>query len=103
MFKEIVSLAIITGFILNIIFVDHPNTASYTLYFVVSLAAFTPFILGWRWWFSRAAARDGIVDMRDVSTVGDLEAGRSAVSQSEEGEDGVDKGLLEEEGDEHEG
>jgi len=102
MFKEIVSLAIITGFILNIIFVDHPNTASYTLYFVVSLAAFTPFILGWRWWCSRVAARDGIVAMRDMSTAGDLEAGRSTISQSEEVEGVVDKGLLEE-GDEHEG
>lgn len=42
MFKEVVSLAIIFGFILNILYVDHPNTMSYTIAFVISLAALSP-------------------------------------------------------------
>jgi hypothetical protein len=39
-----------TGFILNILFVDHSNTSSYTLYFSLSLLGFSPFILLWNWW-----------------------------------------------------
>jgi hypothetical protein len=50
MFKEIVSLAIILGFILNIIYVAHPNTTSYTIAFVLSLIALSPFVLLWRYW-----------------------------------------------------
>lgn len=42
MFKEVVSLAIIFGFILNILYVDHPNTTSYTIAFVISLAVLSP-------------------------------------------------------------
>jgi hypothetical protein len=50
MFKEIVSLAIILGFILNIIYVAHPNTTSYTIAFALSLLALSPFVLLWRYW-----------------------------------------------------
>jgi hypothetical protein len=50
MFKEIISLAIILGFILNIFYVAHPNTTSYTIAFVLSLFALSPFVLLWRYW-----------------------------------------------------
>jgi hypothetical protein len=50
MFKEIVSLAIIVGFILNILYVEHPNTTSYTIAFILSLAVISPFGLAWRYW-----------------------------------------------------
>ncbi|KAF4637605.1 hypothetical protein G7Y89_g469 [Cudoniella acicularis] len=50
MFKEVViSAAILLGFLLNILFVDHPNVASYTVAFVLSLIALAPFILWWKW------------------------------------------------------
>jgi hypothetical protein len=42
MFKEVVSLAIILGFILNILYVDHPNTNTYTAAFVLSLLLLSP-------------------------------------------------------------
>jgi hypothetical protein len=42
MFKEVVSLAIILGFIINIIYVDHPDTKSYTAAFVLSLVVLSP-------------------------------------------------------------
>ncbi|KAH7395777.1 hypothetical protein BKA64DRAFT_69277 [Cadophora sp. MPI-SDFR-AT-0126] len=47
MFKEVVSLAIILGFIWNILCVDHPGTQSYTIAFVGSLIVLSPFVLGW--------------------------------------------------------
>ncbi|CZS89999.1 uncharacterized protein RAG0_01148 [Rhynchosporium agropyri] len=50
MFKEVVSLAIILGFIWNIIYVEHPDTRSYTIAFVGSLGALAPFVLGWHCW-----------------------------------------------------
>jgi hypothetical protein len=50
MFKELVSLAIIVGFILNVVYVEHPNTTSYTITFVLSLAVVSPFGLAWRYW-----------------------------------------------------
>jgi membrane protease YdiL (CAAX protease family) len=49
MFKELVSLAIIVGFILNILYVEHPDTNSYTIAFVLSMAVFSPFALAWRY------------------------------------------------------
>ena len=48
MFKELVSLAIIAGFILNVLYVEHPDTNSYTIAFVVCMAVFSPFALAWR-------------------------------------------------------
>ncbi|KAH6720235.1 hypothetical protein BKA61DRAFT_231867 [Leptodontidium sp. MPI-SDFR-AT-0119] len=50
MFKEVVSLAIILGFIWNILYVDHPDTRSYTVAFAGSLVALSPFVLGWIFW-----------------------------------------------------
>ncbi|PVH84839.1 hypothetical protein DL98DRAFT_71438 [Cadophora sp. DSE1049] len=50
MFKEVVSLAIILGFIWNILYVDHPDTRSYTAAFVGSLVVLSPFVLGWIFW-----------------------------------------------------
>lgn len=50
MLKEVVSLATILGFILNIAYVDHPNTTSYTIAFVISLAFISPFVLAYRFW-----------------------------------------------------
>jgi O-antigen/teichoic acid export membrane protein len=61
MFKEIVSLAIILGFILNIIYVAHPNTTSYTIAFVLSLIALSPFVLLWRY---RNVLKDRIRKLR---------------------------------------
>ena len=48
MFKELVTLAIIVGFVLNILYVEHPDTSSYTIAFVVCMAVFSPFALAWR-------------------------------------------------------
>lgn len=77
MFKEVVSLAIIMSFIFNIIYVDHPNTTSYTVYFSLSLAAMAPFCLACHYWFLRkeATEREENEDLGSVSVVRDLEAG----------------------------
>ncbi|KAK2629105.1 hypothetical protein QTJ16_002208 [Diplocarpon rosae] len=103
MFKEVVSLAIILGFIWNLLYIDHPDTKSYTIAFVGSLAALSPLVLGWicwreskkgvtfretlsvRYWReirSRAPAPDepdggarlGVVNASRESLAGDLEA-----------------------------
>ncbi|CZR66259.1 uncharacterized protein PAC_16160 [Phialocephala subalpina] len=69
MFKEVVSLAIITGFVVNILYVPHPNSTSYTVAFILSLAAMAPFILVWKYWArARAirAARDAHEDAVDL-------------------------------------
>jgi hypothetical protein len=50
MFKEVVSLAIILGFIWNVLFVEHPNKSTYTISFILSLLALSPFALLWRYW-----------------------------------------------------
>lgn len=57
MFKEVVSLAIIFGFVLNVLYVPHPNSTSYTVAFVLSLAVMAPFILGWKYWARARAIR----------------------------------------------
>jgi len=77
MFKEIVSLAIIMSFIFNIIYVDHPNKASYTVYFSLSLAAMTPFYLACHYWSARREAmeREENEDLESICAVRDLEAG----------------------------
>jgi hypothetical protein len=82
MFKELVSLAIIISVLLNILFIDHPNTASYTLYFSFSLVALSPFVLAWRYWVSRRNRRaaqelNGNLVLGIVSLVTDLEAGKA--------------------------
>ena len=55
--KEAVSLAIIISFI-NLIFVPYPNTSSYTIYFVLSLLAISPFLILWNLWASARARRE---------------------------------------------
>lgn len=50
MFKEAVSLAIVLGFMWNILYVDHPNARSYTLAFLGSLVGLSPFVLAWLYW-----------------------------------------------------
>ena len=50
MFKEIVvSAAIISSFLLNIAFVDHPDVSSYTIYFIISLLAIPLLLLLWNY------------------------------------------------------
>jgi hypothetical protein len=84
MFKEIVSLAIILSFIFNIIYVDHPNTFSYTVYFSLSLAGMAPFVLAYQFWASRREARrhqNERPDARSSASAGvNLEAGRGPTS-----------------------
>jgi hypothetical protein len=86
MFKEVVSLAIILGFIWNVLFVEHPNRSTYTLSFILSLLALSPFVLLWRYW---AAVRHrtelaGLEDEPGMDSVSDV-LGR--------GVDGGDIGL----------
>jgi hypothetical protein len=82
MFKEIVSLAIILGFILNIIYVAHPNTTSYTIAFAFSLLALSPFVLLWRYW---DVLKDRVRKLRGGhQKAGDVEA---------QGLMGMDRGL----------
>lgn len=72
MFEEVISLAIIFSFGLNIIYVAHPNTLSYTSGFLLSLAVMSPFILLWRYRArTRAmrAARDAHEDASDLGFV----------------------------------
>jgi hypothetical protein len=68
MLKEVVSLAIILSFIINLVFVPHPNSSSYTIYFVLSLLAISPFLALWRLWLSPRAARE--LEPRDVASMG---------------------------------
>jgi hypothetical protein len=84
MFKELVSLAIIVGFILNIFYVEHPDTTSYSIAFVLSMAVFSPFALAWRY---RAALRQ-LRATRDAAEVVEEEP---FVSVS--GAGGVSKGV----------
>jgi hypothetical protein len=57
MFKELVSLAIIAGFLLNILYVEHPCTTSYTIAFVLSLAVVAPVGLVLRYWVASRSLR----------------------------------------------
>jgi len=51
MLLEIIATnAIIIGFIFNVLFVEHPDSQSYTIYFAVGLLLQTPFLLLWWWW-----------------------------------------------------
>lgn len=47
MFKEVVSGAIMIGFVLNLAFVDHPDQKSYTIAFVIALVMECPFLAVW--------------------------------------------------------
>jgi hypothetical protein len=73
MFKQIViSFAIISSFIINIIIVPHPNTVSYTLYFAVSLVATAPFLALFSWIKWR---RERMERMKSEGDAPDLELG----------------------------
>jgi hypothetical protein len=74
MFKELVSLAIIVGFILNIIYVDHPNSTSYTIAFVLSLAVISPIVFGWKYWVTSRRLRS----LRDAVNDAEVEVSVSA-------------------------
>ncbi|KAE9379442.1 hypothetical protein N431DRAFT_526566 [Stipitochalara longipes BDJ] len=76
MFKELVSLAIIVGFILNILYVEHPDTNSYTIAFVLSMAVFSPFALAWRY-------RASLSHFRAARNTGGEAEGQPFVSVSE--------------------
>ncbi|KAI9055202.1 hypothetical protein LZ554_000166 [Drepanopeziza brunnea f. sp. 'monogermtubi'] len=56
MFKEVVSLAVILGFVWNILYIEHPDTRSYTIAFVGSLLALSPFVL---YWIYRTGVQEG--------------------------------------------
>ncbi|KAH8595742.1 hypothetical protein B0O99DRAFT_622553 [Bisporella sp. PMI_857] len=57
MYQEVVSVAVIGSFVANIIFADHPNTTTYTIYFVVSLAAVTLLATLWTYLYRRRSSR----------------------------------------------
>src|ERR1700712_1745090 len=50
MFKELISLAIILSFVGNILYIEHPDTRSYTAGFVLSLLALAPVVGVWWYW-----------------------------------------------------
>jgi hypothetical protein len=85
MLKEVVSLAIILGFVLNIFYVDHPNTQSYTTAFVISLVAISPFLLAWKWW---TTARNRRISQREEEC-GSLMLGSVTVSEVLGGDGGA--------------
>lgn len=73
MFEEVISLAIISSFALNVLYIAHPNTISYTFGFLLSLAAMSPFIIFWRYRARARAirvAREAHEDAVDFSFVG---------------------------------
>ena len=98
MFKEIVSLAIILGFILNILFVEHPNSSTYTISFVFSLSALSPFVLLWQWKFGSAERiQKNVIGSADASLVEVVVAGLAVAVESPVEVD-VEKGIVEESG-----
>ncbi len=89
MLKEIVSLAIILGFVMNIVYVDHPNTTSYTIAFVLSLVILSPLVLWMKWTavmeYRRSHWSVQSHDEESVAMLGILESSAcDSVSQSEE-------------------
>jgi hypothetical protein len=95
MFKELVSLAIIVGFILNILYVEHPDTTSYTIAFVLSMAVFSPFALAWRYrdalrqW---RAIRDAAEEVEEEPVV--RVSGATRVSKGVQSSADVEMGLM---------
>jgi len=59
MFKEVVSGAIIIGFVLNLAFVDHPDQKSYTIAFVLALLMESPVLVVWWYWWGGGRQRMG--------------------------------------------
>ncbi|PBP18972.1 hypothetical protein BUE80_DR010219 [Diplocarpon rosae] len=90
MFKEVVSLAIILGFIWNILYIDHPDTKSYTVGFVGSLAALSPFVLGWICW---CESQKGVA-LREILSVRYWREIRSRAPAAAEHDGGVRLGLV---------
>ena len=91
MMKEVVSLAIILGFIANVLWVAHPNTTSYTIAFVASLAALSPFVLGYRYWSSRAERGSVKEELPLVESAADT---RARVAWTGSRTDVEERGLL---------
>lgn len=94
--KEIISLAIILSFIINLAFVPHPDTSSYTIYFTLSLLAISPFLMLWRFWLSSRAERQ--LERRDVIGRGPVSV-TDAFELDQAGDAGLsvdlEKGLVE--------
>jgi len=96
MFKEVVSLAIILGFIWNVLFIAHPNKSTYTISFILSLLALSPFAVLWRY---LAASRDSST-LGEREEVGEVLMGFVSVSEVLGLSDGagigadVEKGLV---------
>ncbi|TVY48902.1 hypothetical protein LOCC1_G001496 [Lachnellula occidentalis] len=78
MFKEVViSGAIILGFLINIAFVAHPDTTSYTIAFVISLIVLSPFVLWWRYGATKRALREaGSVEEDEEISLRSLSVGQ---------------------------
>jgi hypothetical protein len=99
MFKEVVSLAIILGFILNIFYVKHPNTTSYTIAFLLSMAVISPVALAWRYRASLRqlrAIRDAVEEAEEEHFVSGSEAiglGKDTQSNAD-----VEMGLVQTDG-----
>jgi len=95
MFKEVVSLAVIAGFIANIVYVEHPNTTSYTIGFVLSMAVMSPFALAWRYRASASQLRamrvavEGAVEEHFVSVSGASRASKDVQPSAD-----VEMGLM---------
>ncbi|TVY36979.1 hypothetical protein LSUB1_G004346 [Lachnellula subtilissima] len=96
MFKEVVvSGAIILGFLINIAFVAHPNTTSYTIAFIISLVGLSPFAVWWRYHATKRALReagaveeDEEIPLRSLS-VGQLLGLNSATTPDLDAEKGM--------------
>lgn len=90
----IVTGAIMLGFVLNIIFVDHPDTTSYTVAFVISLAV-EGLLLGiWRKWGTRKVGKQKIMGGTDFENE-PLRRDGTGSGERTSGDDGsVDEGQM---------
>lgn len=82
--EVIISLAIILSFVANLLWIDHPDTGSYTLYFVLSLLLIAPFPLAWKFWKAREVRETKELEVlaasTPVSVSGDLEVGMALLN-----------------------
>lgn len=78
MFKEVViSGAIILGFLINIAFVAHPDVASYTIAFVISLIILSPFVFWWKYHTTKKELREaGVVEEDEEIPLRSLSVGQ---------------------------
>lgn len=81
-YQVTVSLAIILCFIANLLWVNHPDYRSYTLYFTLSLLVLAPFVIAWKLWIAEAMGlgSEDLEDQRAVSHEIDLEPGIAGLS-----------------------